>query len=114
MSAVLLGGVLSAMDAEEAQNAVATFAAVLAPGSTLAISCVCYADERSPTRISATFAEATGRTWISHPAETIQGWFDGAGLRLIRGRVSSVRTWPMLCDIQNGKAATIGGVGLKP
>ena len=112
--AVLAGGVLSAMDAEEARNAVATFAAVLAPGSTLAVSCVSYADPGFGERISATFAEATGRTWISHPAETIQGWFDGAGLRVIRGQVANVRCWPMAGPQAGRQAVTLGGVGLTP
>jgi hypothetical protein len=93
---------------------VATFAAVLAPGSTLAAYCVSYSDEALGERISAQFAAATRRTWVSHPAETIKGWFDGAGLRLARGQVGNVKCWPMLSPQGGRQAATIGGVGLKP
>jgi len=111
---VLAGGVLSAMDAETARNAVTAFAAVLAPESTVAVSCISYPDEAFARRISARFAEATGRTWVSHTAETIGGWFSGAGLRITRGKAGNVRSWPMAPSRADRTAATLGGVGLKP
>ena len=111
---ILFGGVLSAMDAATAGSAVAAFAAVLAPESTVAVSCVSYADQELAGRISARFADATGRTWVSHPAEAIGGWFSGAGLRLIRGQAGNVRCWPMVPARAGGQAVTLGGVGIKP
>lgn len=112
--ACILGGTLSAVDAETARSVVAGFAGALAPGSAVIISCACYEDRDLAARMSAIYAAAG--TFVNHDTETVEGFFKAGGLRLSHlGRVQDTRCWP-LCSA-DGKAAAggqvIGGIGIR-
>ncbi len=112
-AACVLGGTLSGMDAETARSVVAGFAAALAPGSAVIISCATYADQELAARMSAIYAPAG--TFVSHDAETAESFFKAGGLRLSHlGRVQDSRCWP-LCPVGGlpGAACVIGGIGIK-
>ena len=110
---VLLCGTLSTLDADMAREAVRGYAAALAPGSGVAISCISYAGEAAGAAAARAYRETTGGQWHSHPRETIEGFFDAAGLELARARVMDVRCWP-LCEVgETRTVAALGGIGLK-
>ena len=107
---IVLGGVLSAMDAETARTAVAGYAGALAPGSAVIIACISYADRELAARMEALSGPAGG--WRNHGIEDVTSFFAAAGLRPVRGKVASVACWPMLPEETPGAAVT-GGVGIK-
>ena len=104
---LVLGGTLSAMDADTARATVAGYAEALAPGSAVIVSCASFADEGVAARI----AEVLGGGWRSHPAEAVASFFEAGGLRVFAGRVADIRCWPMMRE-EEPAAAIIGGVGV--
>ena len=108
--AIVLGGTLSSMDAATAAATVAGYMDALAPGSAAVISCVSYRNTQVGDRMASLFAPA-GK-WHNHAVLDIRGFFDAAGLRLLRGHVSDLRCWPLTPD-RTGESAVIGGVGVK-
>ncbi len=112
-AACVLCGTLSSMDAETARSVVAGFAAALAPGSAVIISCATYADPDLSARMSGIYAAAG--TFADHDAETVEGFFRAGGLRLSHlARVQDTRCWP-LCPVGGlpGAACVVGGIGIK-
>ena len=108
---IILGGTLSAMDAETARQAVKGYAEALAAGSALVISCASYADPGLGARM-AEVAGAAGE-WRNHSREDVASFFAAGGLRLLRGRAGDVRCWPLVPEAGTACAAMIGGVGIK-
>jgi SAM-dependent methyltransferase len=108
---VILGGTLSAMDPETARAAVAGYAGAMARGSAVIISCVSYGDPELAARMQALFGAAGD--WRNHLLPDVESFFAAANLRLIRGRVADVKTWPML-PLETAGASVIGGIGVKP
>lgn len=109
----VFGGVLSAMDADAAQKAVAGFAGAMAPGSAVVISCVSYADSGLAERMAALFG-ATG-CWQNHGEQDVASFFAAAKLRLLHGRVMDVSCWPA-CPAARGTSAgarVLGGIGIR-
>jgi len=113
-AAVLLAGTLGGMDAGTARAAVRGYAAGLAPGSAIAVSCVSYADQRAADEAAAAYAEVTGGTWHSHSQRTIAGFFRAAGLEVARGGVADVRAWWEPVSTSEVPVRVLGAVGIKP
>ena len=107
---IVLGGILSSMDAETARTAVAGYAGVLAPRSAVIIACIHYDDPMLGQRMTALSGSAG--TWLNHDKDEIASFFGAAGLRLVRTRIGDVRCWPLLPE-KDPPAAVIGGVGVK-
>jgi hypothetical protein len=106
---VILGGTLSAMDAETARAAVKGYAGALAPGSVVAISCASYADPAFGERMAILFGCGG---WRNHSREDVRSFFEAGGLRPARGEVADVGSWPMLPSGCRKDAMVIGGIGL--
>lgn len=104
---VVLGLVLDLSDAHDAGRIVAGYAARLAPGSAVVITVARYEDPAA-ARIAGL---SPGR--VNHSAEDVQGWFARAGLDLVRPAVADVRSWPVMPPGGKGRAAVIGGIGVK-
>jgi hypothetical protein len=53
--------------------------------------------------------------WHNHTADDMQGWFDGAGLALIRDRVADVARWPVMAAGAGiaKEASVLGGIGIR-
>lgn len=107
---LVLGGTLSTMAAAAARSAVEGYAEALAPGSAVIISCASYADPETGRRMEALFGAAL--TWRNHGCEDVASFFAAGGLRLVRGKVSDVRCWPLAAGHDEG-AAMLGGIGIK-
>jgi alkylhydroperoxidase family enzyme len=109
----VLGGTLSAMDADVAREAVAGFSEAMAPGSAVVISCISYGDQGLAERMAGLFG-STG-CWRNHGEQDVASFFAGAGLRLLHGRVMDVSCWPA-CPAAGGTSAgarVLGGIGIK-
>jgi hypothetical protein len=112
--AVLLCGVLSGMDVNTAQRAVAGYSAVLAPGSAVAISCVSYADQRAGDEASAAYKALTGGAFYSHSRAAIQSFFAAGELRPAQGGIGDVRAWWEPVSMAERPVSVLGGVGIVP
>lgn len=110
---VLLAGVLSGMDADTARSAVAGYAAALAPGSAVAISCVSYADQEAGGAAAKAYETVAGGTYLSHSRETIEGFFKTAGLHLAQCGVGDVRAWWEPVSLAERPVSVLGGIGIK-
>jgi len=106
----VFGGTLSAMPADVARKTVAAYAEALAPGSCVIISCASYADPELAAKVEAMFGPAGD--WRNHPLAGIESFFAAAGLRVVRGRVADVRSWPML-PADTPDVCVLGGIGLR-
>lgn len=106
----VFGGTLSAMSADTARKAVAGYAEAMAPGSTVVISCVSYTDPEFAAKMEAMFGAAG--EWRSHSPENVASFFLAANLRVVRGKVTDVRCWPMLAT-ETPAARVLGGIGIK-
>lgn len=107
---VILGAVLSGMDAAVARSTVAGYAEMLVPGSAIVISCASFKDEATGQRMSDLFAEAGA--WRNHTRLDIETFFGAGGLRVVRDRVGDVSRWPLLASCAHADAAVLGGVGV--
>lgn len=106
---VILGAVLHFSDAPEAAGIVEGYASALAPGSAVVVTAGWYEDE-----IHARLAKLSPMPWFNHSPAVVQGWFDGAGLRLMRGQVADASSWPMLPGERRRDAAVVlGGIGIR-
>jgi hypothetical protein len=111
---VLLCGVLSGMDAGTAQRAVRGYAAVLAPGSAVAISCVSFADRAAGVEASAAYKALAGGTFYSHSRVTIRSFFAAGELRPAQCGISDVRAWWEPVSMAERPVSVLGGIGIKP
>ena len=109
---VILGATLSTMDSAAARAAVAGYAAALAPGSAIIISCASWADPETGRRIAK--MSAVAGPWFNHPAGDVASFFAAADLRIIHGRVMDVACWPA-CPVNppdQAGAVVLGGIGV--
>lgn len=109
----VFGGTLSAMDAGAAREAVAGFAEAMAPGSSVIVSCVSWADQGIAERMAGLFG-VTG-CWRNHGEQDVASFFEIAGLRLLHGRIMNVSCWPACPTRASGAAVAqvLGGIGIK-
>jgi SAM-dependent methyltransferase len=109
---VILGATLSTMPADVARAAVASYAAALAPGSAVVISCGSCADPETGARM-AEMAGAAG-PWHNHGYEDVASFFAAGGLRVIHGRIMNLACWPTCAlTAQDEPASVLGGIGIK-
>lgn len=108
---LVFGATLSAMAEDVARDAIQGYAAALAPGSAVIISCASYDDRADGERV----AGLLGGQWHNHDRETVQSFFSAGRLRLVRGKVADVRDGLVECAAgeQAGSAAVIGGIGIR-
>ena len=106
----IFGGTLSAMPADVARNAVRGYMAALARGSAVIISCASYADREHGVVMEKAFAPAAD--WRNHSLAEVESFFAAANLRVMRGRVADVASWPML-PAETPDVAVLGGIGVK-
>lgn len=112
--AILLCGVLSGMSAGAAQRAVRGYAAGLAPGSAVAISCVSFADQAAGNEAAAAYKALAGGTFYSHSRAAIRSFFAAGDLRLAHCGVSDVRAWWEPVSLAERPVSVLGGVGIVP
>jgi hypothetical protein len=109
---VVFGGLLSSLPADMASATVAGFTRRMVPGSAVIISCFSYSDPGLAARMAGTFAGAG--PFFSHDAGTIEGFFGGAGLRIVHRRPMNVACWPAcpLGEQEQPELQVLGGVGI--
>jgi S-adenosyl methyltransferase len=107
---VILGAVLHYLDSDKARRVVSGYAARLAAGSAVIISCAWFKDKGLAERLAGLY---TPGDLHNHDAATVASWFDAADLRLMRGRVADVRSWPLLAKEPERAALVLGGIGIK-
>lgn len=109
-AAIVLGGTLSAMPADEARTVVAAYMAEMAPGSCAVISCASYEDADLGAQMAAMYSAAGD--WLNHSPRDVAGFF--GGLRVEGGQARDVQcwSWPDLQEPIVG-AAVIGGIGIR-
>ena len=108
----VFGATLSAMGAETAREAVAGYAAALAAGSAIVISCASWADPAAGQAMAEAYSAAG--EWHNHSLADVASFF--AGLRIIHGRVMDLGCWPA-CPAtpqEPPPAAVLGGIGVTP
>jgi S-adenosyl methyltransferase len=112
-AAAIFGGTLSAMPADVARSAVKAYAAALAPGSAVIISCASYADTGLGERMAGLYSAAG--EWRNHGYEDVESFFLGADLRILHGRPMDARCWPAcpLTPQDQAGARVIGGIGIR-
>lgn len=109
---VVLGATLSTMPADAARGAVAGYAAALAPGSAVVISCLSYGDEAAGERMASLYSEAG--PWHNHGYGDVASFFAAGGLRIVHSRVMDLGCWPA-CPMEpqgHAGAAVLGGIGV--
>jgi S-adenosyl methyltransferase len=107
---VILGAVVHFLDPHAARAVTAGYAALMAPGSCLVLSCARFEDEDLAKQL---VAEYTAATWYNHTPADIAEFFDG--LELAGPGVTEARTWPKpppAADGRNGHV--LAGVGRVP
>ena len=111
---IIFGGTLSGMDAALARATVASYAAELAPGSCMVISCASYADEETGARMAALYSQAG--EWRNHSLADVTSFFGAAGMPVVHGRVMDLSCWPA-CPVTGPQgqpgARMLGGIGVR-
>lgn len=85
----IFGGTLSTMTADAARNAVRGYAAAMAPGSAVVISCLSYEDQEAGKRAESLYS-AAGQ-WVNHSYQDVESFFLAADLQLVHGRTGDAR-----------------------